>query len=466
MHDDDEDECDLKDVQYKQNSTSAPNWEILLHPIELSRLIKRYSLSDNFFLLFIIVHLAASVHLFLKTAIFTFYVGDNADLLQYFDSICYPHIFTRFKRPYIFNNLAFALSAQSLMFRLKSVIRLIRRSIINANEYIEFNLTQINLTLVTYFTWPADKWLEFFRYAWNHIKERKYNPQVRDKHQGFQRSIDEFGKLFSVKELTYNQNFIDFDSCFGNKFEAGPTTACGMFKSWYSCEPLMRLDVEYIAVLVFANVLCFWLILSTIVIIILLIMHLELRVSFESTEAFVQSFVLVDITLSSIIRCCEAIVLMLLQFPNHFDGAMVLLDSCILVARTRKVISCLQSCLNVSNDTSRDSVSNEDDIRPYNNRHKILGSKSRNLNKTITDQMMLCRLLHFEFTELRNEHTLYLNLLIIVCGFVGSYTISLMSQVEDLSEQGILFLCILSTSAPIIYQLVSCLFLERTVSCI
>lgn len=465
------------------NKTSHCEWYWkLLHPVEVAKLILKYHMASSWFLVLLLGHLSLLVHFTTKCLVHTFYTGTDPARIEFFNSVYYPHLASSLSEPYLFNNLFLAMSIYTLIARLLSVHRLVKYSIINADEYNKIWITQVNMAVLPICEFTLREWYVLFWHSCNHEYEIKHNESARRAHLLLSPSLLDNLDNLSQKDLLFYVNAIDYNECFKELEFFNLSRRKASYQSWHCAEPCIRISTGIVrdTFLWFALAIVN---LSLFTITILFgIVYLELRTAFPLDSEVRMIDVLSNWAqhLSEplyLMRLAEFLMLTALQIPQHVDSLTALMDELILISRIRKVIAILEDKLHTSRSLKecRPRTQTASYYRYsfyYGLFRKSIadtcfeyrGNSSpevRELNYHLQHCVKLIRLLHCEFKNIRTAHTPLMNLIVIGNGFCMAYTISLILAVERWPQYILLSVVMVSSLTPTINALIFSACIEK-----
>lgn len=482
--------------QIKEERVVQENWLYkFMHPLDLLKLIKRYHMAGNAFIFIFIFHLAALMHLTLKTWLHYIFIGRDHEQLKYFDSIYYPHLAGVFPEFYQFNTLFLVLSTYNLILRFWNAYVLIRRSIINEYRYKELSIDQVNMASMICADLTVEEWIKFWVSGVEHEKAVRNDAIIREAHLGFNRNIQRRLRNSSQLDLMYYMNVIDFDECYSKIQFFNQLKLKKSYATWHCALPIPRIDLKTFRIGLVMGMISNIVLLITLVVCILGYVYFELN--YANNPGYHEGAhqqPTYGLTGLQLLRFLEVSLLILTQVPQHGDGGVFIMGATVLASRTRKLkqnmLRDLNMCLDGLNSTMMKQTSNlaapptqyyfnrsslrfhqhqeegfeqENFVHDANPRQTRLHDR-RNLNDRIQRQVSLIRLIYLEFMDLKKNHTVYLNLLFISHGICISYIISLFFAISTESEIIILCSLLISSLIPISSALFISALVEQEVT--
>lgn len=486
---------DLKNIGPNDDDFSHMFWAIL-HPIQASRLIKRYHMAGNVFIIMFLIHIILVTHLTIKSIIYTFFASSDKAFYQYLNNIYYPHIAGVFREPELFNNLILIFSSLSMCIRLRSAYKLIKSSIINRETYKELRMSQVNFSNLTLYELTLFDWIEFFLFSFQHDEDIENHPEIAQAHFSLSNLFNEI-ELDSLtqKETLYHYNLFDWSECYLESIvEFDLKERRDKYRDWFSPLPASRISAGQLRRVIIFALLCESVSMFGLACCLFGCAYLELRSTLPSDYETAKTIELFFrwggqlIEPIHLIRMFELFIFILLQVPLHYDSGLVLLDATVLISRTSKLREIFQYVLNhceerdISTDVLKKQRSNLHEINylAFNNILMDTNYKSEKSNQSLEDDycssrieelniklqhsVKLTKLLYLEFADMKRMHSMYLNLLIIVMGLTVSYTISLLFRIKSSVDLIILVVMLIAISVPVMNTLIVCAMIERKVS--
>lgn len=458
------------------NLNESQDWSVLLRPIELFKLIKRYHICGNVFIIYFITHLLYLFHVTIKCSVHTFITGSNLSKMEFFNSIYYPHLLGAFPRPYLFNNLFLALCLLYICIRFLAAIRLIRGSIINACVYKEIYISQINLSSVTLMNLSWRDWCNGFIKPFEHLEQVEKFPSVRQRHFSLDEQLRKLSVNLSDRDMKFQFNSVDFADCYhGWIDDIGETRE--RFKLWHHVEPPERIPSYWLIKLIILA--CFGLTILMICPLVFAtgVLYLELRSSLpaESQPGLLEVLSRIIVHLANplhVLRVSELFIFALLTLPHNIDAMLLYVDSVILVGRVRKVTQIMDNELtmlrNYNITICGSSQSGNLDFDRSDVALKCITRMPEEIvfaiNERLLYEIRIVRVLYSEFTDVRRIHSDYVNIIIIGTGICMSYIISISSVISGPAEFFVLLTLFASCCAPFIGLIIACALIEQTVS--
>lgn len=454
-------------------------WLRLKNPVEMARLIKRHHLIGNWSFALFLLHLSILFHFTIKATVHTFYTRSDRNRMQYFNSIYYPHLAGSLPDFYLFNNLFFTLSLICLSLRLLSAYELIRGSILNAHEYNDVRITQVNLGALTMCSITISDWIKIFSHSFKHIRDVRTDPTIRSAHlklaPKFRENLDKMDR----KDLLLRTNIINFNECYD---EINIGIGRQWYQSWHYSTPIYKISSMAFWL---ANVLSllgyiFVILLSGLVIIVWL--YLEMK-SYYSLEQSINSIETIGSRFPQplrFLRSIEIIMLILAAIPQQFDAVLIMVDQLILISRANKLMEIFEEDLNqlkmfrcsyfqtkLREDLFRERLLFKRDpsispIRRFLLQNRNLSFKLEEFNEKVQVDVRLASLLHWEFLNIKQAHSTRMNMIIIGNGILLTYIVSLFLVVDGTAQMLILVVTFIAGFTNIMIALIFCAATERT----
>lgn len=474
-------------------------WGLMLQPRKLANAIKRYHMCDNTFFIYLFGHLLLLFYMLIKCILHAMITGSDDQLADYIERTYYfPRLFESYDNTHMFYNVTISVCFSSLLIRLASLHRLIKYSLINVNTYKRFNIVQNNLAYLMFPNWNLTDWLKIYRYALRHEFQRRTDPYVHYKHTRFDEHVAERISNFNHAGLIYHTNIISFNDCY-EKFEHfyDPKQRNTRYRYWHYSTPVHLFDpfewaLNTIGYLTFSST-AFLLVTSVNICIyyyeLLCIVPKEHYDPLDvlSMASYVSTYLNQP---SRLIRLADLIFFAIIQLLTQIDATMYLWDTGIMFSRTRKLICCFESdlrlCLRtnvyLNNRTERyqfrphqfksnysyQLMPSIGQISPiYENGYQQSAIYKKNileLNERLRYMCKLARLLRDEFLDVKSWHSNYVNILIVSNGFCLAYCVSLLTQIETLSSLFCIFVCAISSTAPLCLSIIYSLSMDWAVS--
>lgn len=469
----------------------AKNWTVLLKPIELFKLVKRFHQAKNRFIFLFLLHNLFCIHIAIKTIIHACFNRDR-NMIEYFRKIHYPHLSERSD----YNTMFLVLSVSVLIVRLRSSYILIKQSILNADKYNELCTSQITLADLTWWNFTFDEWKRFYNFVAKHKKDVKSNNIIRDEHYKFDQNIQKQIPYHCQLDLMYYINVTDFNECY--KRINLKIARKRKYLDWHCAKgsPRLSLDIVALWTVLFTSVCLFILILISVTII--GIVYFDLRSSFSKKEEsnwncsvyviYSKFYDYYTNDINNTIRVIELWLLILLQIPQHFDASFAFLNILVIIERTKKLMKSFDCDLKFCRDKAiiysivREQIhlnrKQHEVTRNFsNNTNGIASSRSNQLkeliveplersklNRRLQHNVKLAELLFLEFVDIKKAYTSLFNVLIIGNGICLSYLISLFFKLDNLVERCAMSAVIFSSTLPIMGAMLVCALVEKTVS--
>lgn len=489
-----QDICNDSTRSIDSSRKSIDFWNVVLRPIELFKLIKRFHQTGNRFVFFFLLHNLFCVHLAMKTIIHACFIEDET-MVQYFRDIHYPHLAGDCKNLKLYNNVFLVLSVSVMIVRLRSSYILIKQSILNAHNYKELCISQITLADLTWWNFTLDEWKELFVLLFKHRQEIKNDIKVRNEHYKFDQNIQKQVPYLCQLDLMYHINVADFNECYrlSTNLSSKLNVRKKKYSNWHCADgsPRLSLNIVGLWTIIFLLVCLFNFILINATILGVIYLDIESYLpdnnhSIHEIYSKLYEYYVMDI--NNTIRVVELWLLILLQLPQHFDASFASLNILVMIDRTQKLIKSFDDdskfCHNkVRFDSIKQIHLSKNKHTPSTNTMPIkldqsmssepIRSKQRlvvkplersELNRRLKHNVRLAGLMYLEFVDIKRAYTSLFTILIIGNGICLSYAISLFFKLDSLAECSALSVIILSSILPIIGAMLVCASVEKTVS--
>lgn len=449
----------------------------LRHPIQVIRLIKRYHMVGN---ATITLHLFLSsilIHLLIKSLIFI-YAGDDKLVLEYFESIYYPHTGGLSRNPTDFNTFNLGFILLFLSFRFRSFCKLIKQAIVNANGYKELHVPQLNLAYMTTFNFTLNQWLNLWKHASSHTKAIKNDKEKYKNHLKFDQQIYTQLSKCHTKHLVYYHNLIDFEECYADlEFIKGQERQLKEYRDWHTTYPIDRISLVDLRIIVSLLVFCSYSSIGGLFICFISFGYRDLSSPYPRDYMPTMGDLMRNIpkhctSLIHLIRGFEVCFLFSCQLPQIYESIKVAFDVHLTTSRADKIVDIfrahLKYCQRRTNSINLikiydKNLSNLSFSANHSNRSLSYESQ-REFRERILRDIGLARLVYLEFLNLKKNHTTFLNMLVLGSGICMSYTVSLAIIYIDAVELILLLLTFISCLLPMIINLIFCARVEKTVS--
>lgn len=373
-------------------------------------------------------------------------------------------------------------TALFVCIRFRSTIRVVRASIVNANNYKELDTSSLNLSyLATFYLSIPD----YFK-LWKHTREHKqlhhyvYPTQVSRNHLKFKYDIQDKLLKHNKRTLMYCLNMIDFTECYSGSVLANVNERTERYKSWHFMYPLDRASSTELQLLLFGAGLGTLMIIFSVTTVSLAVLYHGL--SHEFPHDYWPTFMeLIEVlpkswsNPSNVLRILELYGLLYFQVPQLYDAAQVALDVLIITSRANRLIEVLSHDLRMYSDQTDYYINYEKSLRPekyfssiYNSIQQIDESQEgimHDLNRRIRANVNLVRLLYLEFLTTKRSQSSYLNISVCINGICMSYAVTLLlTQDKTRLEYYMIAVSFLSLLMPTVMNLIFCARMEKSVS--
>lgn len=455
-----------------EEPTRVDLWSAIRNPLMLIKLVKRYHMAGNVFIMAAVLHILILLHMTSKGLIHLIFVSPDSALNDYFNEIYYPHLMGVFPKPHLFNNLIVALCAYSLSVRLLSAYNLIRSAIVNANGYKELRITQINLTSLTLYNLTLENLKQFVLHSLKHNRSRlRENPKSMEAHLKLNGLIQKELPNLSLRDQLYRLNVIDFEECYSRLGFFKISQRGKRYRSWYCPPPGPRVSIGLLRNSIALNIGSFLLWGCALSFYLAAIVYLELRSTLPKDsgepsplEVF-KNWSVFSTEPYHLVRLAELFLFFALQVPHQCDAVLIFMDATILISRAKKLIDILESDLELcKREINPPGFNNTQSLHHWQvyRKYSLVNGSNKELNELIQRHIMLSNLLYTEFKDVRRAHTKSLNLLVFGHGICLSYTMSLFFTISTFSELIILLFSSISSIIPTLNTLVFCAGIERS----
>lgn len=500
----------------------------LSRPLEMIRLIKRYHLVGNGFIVYFIVQFVVLIYLSSKAIFHQIFTIRNQQSAQYYAIHYFPRLFESYSDIKYMYGVATVTCLYCLVVRLLMAYKLIRKSIINRNGYKEIDLTQLNLVFLTTLCWKLEDWFRILNIGRKHGKliarcrhhEHTYDHNHGDLGRERQAHLDLGKQVSHLKPSTEIgahglENSIDFSECF-KMYGFDMNKESRMIReSWYIPESNCRADLwelAWLVYVVFLGVPSLWG--SVICLMILTSLYELTKLTANPAGVFDRECLGQIMNLiknpNHLIRLIDIQLLILCQIPHHVDAAMTYTNLVIFVSRIRKVVERFQNDLdfctnralsyhlahqedpsancgktdslryNVTDCTNDQSghITDDGDLIQYimfitspgrsdlNQRSfpNITTAEKAALNRNLRSNVNLIKSIDLEFKWLRESLTAYFDVLLIGCGFYFSVLFSAILVSESPWTKILMVAAAVSVSYPLAMIVVFAVLIEYRVS--
>lgn len=445
----------------------------LIRPFELIRIIKRYHGVGNLFFLVAFLHTSLLTYLGSKAFFQVLVIGKDKELAKLYSSMWYPRLLDNYPNPESFYKLCLMYLAYYVTFRYLCIHRLIKNAILNRNGYKHVTISQANISTAGLYNWTIRSWITFLKTSFIHSKQCATDNQVKRAHLSLE-TVDKQSLIRNNRrELIYYNNPIDFTKCYGDLMDDMVPYACSWAKHWYHPKYFFRHDISdagrffMIRMIGAAGLLA----LVPIVCLATLIHDMaKLLPNPDQASIYEIAMVFPDFitNLSALIKYCDVLLAILVQFPNHIEVGRIYWDMIVMVSRIRKVHESLSEdleyCIAKAYEQKHRGFVNSYSSGNYFLYNNISPTDKRVLNELIDLHVRLAQVLSMEFMDLKREHTLYLNLLFVGNGLCISMCISLILSAKSFIVTVLMGGLTLSCFVPIVAVIFCCIVCELDVS--
>lgn len=427
-------QCQLE-INKERDQKRTFVWSILLSPIRVYRLMKSYHMAGNKVFAIHFLYIGLLIHLFVKSIIHSVVTGEDKEMMAYFDSIYYPHLASISPHPYFFNNLLIAFLVYTLTFRLRSLFKLVRLSILNSNKdsYGDLSITQLNFSYLSSFKLGLKEWRKLWKQLTEHDKMIRSSRETFIKHLSFNRTIHNESKYLCERDLVFGFNLIDYDECYSKTVLRDSEKRKRSIYPWHISEPIDRMSPCGLRQLIIVAIVATLMAIANITVGTIALILTEVANTFP---AHVQPTIweCVQALPSHLkdplnwVRIFELFVIALSQLPQINDAIVVSVDIHIIDSRIHKLMRIFKVELEICKEKARSLVRqdrrNSGDGGDNRSRSPSVASVKqleppikqedneivRNFNIRVRHNLKLTRLVYLEFLNLRKNHTGILNL--------------------------------------------------------
>lgn len=458
---------------------------VVSNPTKTFKLFRDYCMLSNLELTLHLLYTLVLFHLFLKTVIYTLIVGDDREKSKYLDSIYYPQIGSASKRNFSFNYLLLFASFWYFFGKLIRLSRIINISINNADEYKGIRAGQLNLAYLATFNLTLKEWISLWKHINTHERCVHSDEAIRLNHLEPNRLLQRNLITLSDRDAIFYLNPIDFEKCYEDSVLCNHFKPVQRFKAWHLAWPVCRISPcglkEVLIVTLTGGLAVF----SGYISAIIGVLYLELRSEFNYPPSIGELIYAIPFHWGQLlvwVRSIESILVVSSQCLYVYDTAQALLDVYTITNRAHKLVQIFKTHLETAlkilnqnlNNPSRaaDDETGRDQSFIYSWRDFELldyWSEQANelyseYNKRVRDDISTTRFLYHEFLSVKEHHTPFLNIYIIVGGITASYSISILLSNSISIENGITTASLMSSLIPIFCILLYCARMEREVS--
>lgn len=475
----------------------------LLRPLELVRIVKRYHVAGNRCILSMIVQVYLLLYLLTKNLFHQIYTGDSQEIADYYAQHYYPRLYCSLPNSHEMYGIINFLCIYVLIVRLLMIIRLLKRSVINQDQYREIEVTQLNGTFIGSMRWPLKDWIRIFFLGLLHkrncigdtgkqlvvsdrIDEKDDLANEKEKRDHlYCRSWDwNLSLCTSRSDFLCRANPIDFSRCYQNYgLRLNNNHQSGWYYPKYNC----RIDLyefSWMVALVLLGIP------GTIFVILLaMVTGIIIESTVMSPKGYESTLLeglehFPDLISSprNLMRLMDGYIFIVMLIPHQIEAAALYLNVTALLSRIRKLNERLQQDLNFClhlTDTVRymrlvgRSVSQTDSDLIINLNHVLTDrvdydtintAQKDALNKSLEMSMFLAKTINDEFRMLRKSKTVYLDCLLIVGGFCVAMQLSFMFSTASQQVKVIVFFSIFASAFPVIMCSALCMAVENRVS--
>lgn len=465
----------------------------------LAFLIRRQHLVGNKYIIIVCIHFLILLHLTIKFLIITIFDLNDLHTINYMDNIYYPNLLSAYENPQVVSRIALILSLLFLSSRIRSILQLIQCSLINKNNYKVKTVTQLNVAAVTLFCHLSlADWRKFWKNSMQHEERVKKDRKLKMNHFRLNNTIAQNLDELPQHDLIYYVNTIDFNECYkGLDIESLAKIAntsrvkyqTSAHKNWFISPPVFRFPPKIIRLLLVANILSQWGILSGCAGAFIGYTYLDIFSSKNKSQDHIPlSAILFNYFANPIhvLRLLEVFVFFFEQIPLLLEIGLVYFDAAVIGSRIDHIIERLQLDLDLCDPKRCNLERVGKDVETYRTTQNFynsnskqyfsvsksvlnsinyieVASKTKELNKRTRYNIKLSQLMHVEFRHARDHHSSYLNIILTGNCFCLVYALSVLISTNTLVEQVIMTITIMACIGPCIFLLVFCTPIEKTV---
>lgn len=516
-------------VDFQVQDYATEDWKgLLLRPLELARLVKKYHCAGNFFLLSMVLQLVVIAYGTFKAIFYQFYVGGDEELIgKLRDS--FPRLFESYPNPPDLYSTMTVSCSYCFLLRLMTVINLIKMSVINSKRYNEISMTQLNVTFFRDLSLPLKDWLDILVRGGQHKDICSRTTRRRglelEAHLSYGPNMAKQLRTQHKSELMYYNNMIDFSECykyFGYDIKRSRRARKAEdVDGWFIPESNCRMDICECSQLVFTTLFLipFFLVLVIVIMVEVIVLELSLLTK-DPNETYVESLTRLPSLLTDpgrLMRVFDIYGVFAIQLPHQWSVTAVFMDLLALNSRIKKVTESLQEiCVycadkaheydimfsDVTSDAEAGARQDNDLFQEgFMEKHRfsyvpiLAGSvdygrfksmrmkhymqdkssqgppatnmsntERSNLNYRIETLLGLVRLLDIEFNQLKRSSSAFINILFTGGGFCAVLSITSMFVATPGITLIILASMVISSVMPIIGVVPLCFGTERAVS--
>lgn len=457
---------------------SQLSW-VISHPIEAHRLVKDYLMISDYNIILQLLTVIILCHLLVKSIIHLSVTENDKVLIEYFDSIYYPHLAGLSLQPHMLNYL---LLGHFIFFLLGKFIRfrsVIKYSLSNANEYRKLRIAQINSAYLSTFYLTLNEWCSLVKYINKHENCFYSNREINLKHLKFNNLVQKYLPSLTNRDAVFYVNLIDFDECYKDSSLPNYNIRTKYFNKWHVAFPIERISLDALQEIILVASIGSCFIAFGFCTSLFGIIYLLLRSEFPenySPSIWELLSVIPSCLLSLLhwIRAFESTLVVLCQVLNIYDVVVAYVDYHTITSRTTKMIKVFENHLEIIQHqaTSIITQKSESELQQIDINcptdlglylYTSHGSHSE-FNEQIRHDITLVRFIYQEFLNAKRFHTDFFNLFVLGETLCISYLIPVLISHPISAEFCILTALLTSCAIPTVAIFLCCARMERTVS--
>lgn len=444
----------------------------LSYLIKVYKCVKSYYMLNNLNMILQIFYSLVLFHIFLKSIINIIIIGSDKQMIQFFDSIYYPKFFGFSSRAHIFDYTVLGFSFFFIFVRLMRMRNVINMSLMNANEYIELKVGQINITYFASFHLSLSDWIKFWKYACKHKCCADSNYETDVSHLVFNKLVHQTLSKLAQRDAMFYVNPIDFDKCYANSILPDDKERVKRYNSWHFAFPINRISFSGMRLIFLFNIFGLSVLTGGFALTVFGLVYLETRSEFpdDYSPSIIELIKVIPYHWSNLvswIRLFEGTVISGAQILNIYDLTCACLDLHITTTRVHKIVRIFEK------HTKYSRYQAEIHIRVSNSNLErqnecVINDPSYDyysgFNNQVRHDISLIRLVYNEFINAKRYNTGFLSVSVLGEAVGVAYMIPVLLVQSKSIENYILFAALLSSVIPIVLVLFYCARVERMVS--
>lgn len=358
----------------------------------------------------------------------------------------------------MFNPLIICFSAYFLAFKTLFTYKLIKGSIVNANEYRDINVAQVNFGYQTHLNFSLREFYNIFKRLQCFKRNRKRDGQ----HIEFNQSIHEKIPRSRTQDLILFFNLFSFEDQYTLLGDERIDRREEMYKNWHSGYPLHRMSIGFTQSMIIAATYVNFSIVLPATLVFYVVAYIDVTIEFGPDYSFAPAdFLQQALTHYSsppkVVRLLELYVLIGTQIAQIYDVAKLFFDIHVAASRATKLIDALEEQVQFRRYFIKLKYQDWPNSSLLSTSEKIL------FNKQLRHLINLARLFNLEFASLKIAHNSYLSLSCLCNGICVAIIINTMTKVDNLPEFIFLVVAFLSCGNTLVYILIYCAILSSKV---